>query len=81
VLAERGLAFEDAAIAVAAVNFTVIDDRFHDSELRYQTYGILRDRVVMIVWTPREDVMHVISMRYCHDREARKIYIHLGRSR
>jgi uncharacterized protein len=30
-------------------------------------------RMVMVVWTPRGNARHVISMRYCNARE-RKIY-------
>jgi uncharacterized DUF497 family protein len=78
--AERGLAFEDAIDVLKRRNFTVLDDRFDYGETRYQTYGMLNDRVVMIVWTPRDDFTHVISMRHCHDRESRKIHIHLDRS-
>jgi uncharacterized DUF497 family protein len=31
--------------------------------------GFLADRMVMVVWTPRDGTRHVISMRKCNDRE------------
>ncbi len=75
---ERGLDFLDAATVFAGKTLTLEDDRFDYGETRFQTYGILNERVVMIVWTPRDDARHVISMRHCHDREARKVRESLG---
>jgi len=37
--------------------------------VRYQTIGFPADRMVMVVWTPRDEARHVISMRKCNDRE------------
>jgi uncharacterized DUF497 family protein len=78
-LVERGLDFLDAEAVFAGDTLTLEDDRFDYGETRYQTYGVLQDRVVMVVWTPRGEARHVISMRHCHDREARKVRKHLGR--
>jgi hypothetical protein len=36
------------------------------------TYGWLGDRLVAVVWTPRDDIRHVISMRKANDREQRR---------
>lgn len=77
-LAERGLDFMDAAKVFEGRTLTLEDDRFDYGETRFQTYGVLGDRVVMVVWTPRDEVRHVISMRHCHEREARKVREHLG---
>lgn len=79
-LEHRGLDFEDAAKVFAGDAFTVEDDRFDYSEVRFQTYGLLADRLVMIVWTSRGDARHIISMRKCNDREKRKFEERLGRS-
>jgi len=38
-------------------------------EVRFQTVGFLADRMVMVVWTPRSETRHVMSMRKCNDRE------------
>ncbi|MEP0509107.1 MAG: BrnT family toxin [Aurantimonas coralicida] len=80
-LRERGLDFFDAAQAFAGRTLTLADDRRDYGEPRFQTYGILNGRIVMIVWTPRGAIRHVISMRHCHDREARRVRSRLERSR
>jgi len=77
-LRERGLDFADAGAIFIGPEFTQIDDRFDYPEQRYQTYGLLNDRLVMIAWTPIEGGIHVISMRKCNDREQRKFANKLG---
>lgn len=77
-LAERGLDFMEASNVFMGRTLTLEDDRFEYGETRFQTYGALDDRIVMIVWTPRDEARHVISMRHCHEREARKVREHLG---
>jgi uncharacterized protein len=68
-LKHRGLDFADAA-EVFAGDFVVIpDDRRHYRELRLISAGFLRGRMVVMVWTPRGDARHIISMRYCHGKE------------
>ena len=39
------------------------------SETRLITIGFLGERMVVMVWTPRGDTAHVISMRKANDRE------------
>ena len=80
-LQERGLDFLDAATVFAGKTLTLEDDRFDYGETRYQTYGLLGERVVMVVWTPRGDARHIISMRHCHDKETRKVRERLDGSR
>ena len=41
-------------------------------EDRFITIGALAGRLVVIVWTPRDDSRRVISMRYAHAKEARR---------
>lgn len=77
-LAERGLDFEDAVAVFVGAAIDIIDDRRDYSEERWQTYGRLGDRLVMIVWTRRERVRHIISMRKCNDREQKKFGRQLG---
>lgn len=79
-LREGGLDFFDAATVFAGKTLTLEDDRFDYGETRYQTYGLLGERVVMVVWTPRGDARPVISMRHCHDKETRKVRERLGGS-
>lgn len=66
----RGLDFADAAEVFSGPTLTQRDDRKDYDEERFQTYGLLGDRIVMIVWTPRGADRRVISMRHCHEDEA-----------
>lgn len=68
-LNERGLDFADAAIVFAGLTLTVEDTRKDYGEPRFQTVGYLGGRMVMVVWTPRDEARHVISMRKCNARE------------
>jgi hypothetical protein len=72
-LEARGLDFADAAILFAGPVLTQLDDRFSYGEERFLTYGLLAGRLVMVVWTPRGETRHVISMRHCHEREAQRV--------
>jgi uncharacterized DUF497 family protein len=65
----RGLNFADASIVFAGATMTVQDTRRDYGEVRFQTIGFLADRMVMVVWTPRGETRHVMSMRKCNDRE------------
>jgi hypothetical protein len=71
-LRERGLDFEDAVHVFAGTSLTIEDDREDYGETRYQTMGLLNERLVMLVWTPRGRGRHIISMRRTNDREKRK---------
>jgi uncharacterized DUF497 family protein len=75
---ERGLDFGDAAEVFAGVTLTLEDDRQDYGEPRFQTYGLLDGRLVMVVWTPRGADRHVISMRRCNAREKARYQARLG---
>ena len=77
-LEERGIDFADAARVFGGPEFTQEDDRFDYPEPRFQTYGLLNERLIMIAWTPIDGGIHVISMRKCNDREHRKFAQRLG---
>lgn len=73
-LRDRGLDFADAPLVFAGPVLGIEDNRQNYGERRIQTIGYFAGRMVMIVWTPRDnDELHIISMRYCNDRE-RKAY-------
>ena len=76
-LADRGLDFEDAVEVFAGPVLTVQDRREDYGEDRYQTFGELAGHGV-VVWTPRYDAQHVISMRTCHAKEQARIRERLG---
>ena len=77
-LRERGLDFADAAIVFDGHTITVQDTRQDYGEDRFQTVGYLAGRMVMVVWTPRGQARHVISMRKCNDREQATYQKRLG---
>ena len=79
-LLNRGLDFMDAPEVFAAPNYRFIDDRFDYGEEREVVIGYLRGRMVVIVWTRRGGVRHIISMRKANEREQEKYRGHLDRS-
>jgi uncharacterized DUF497 family protein len=72
ILATRGLDFDDAVHVFAGAAVTVEDDRKDYGETRYLTFGTLGDRLVAVVWTPREEARHIITMWKANDRERKK---------
>jgi uncharacterized protein len=66
---ERGLDFEDAEEVLVGRSYQQEDDRRDYGELRIITVGLLRQRMVVVVWTPRGSDRHIISMRKANDRE------------
>lgn len=69
-LEERGLDLEiDGAQVLAGHTVTVEDDRFDYGETRLISIGFLRGRMMVMVWTPRGEAAHVISLRKANDRE------------
>ncbi len=80
-LEHRGLDFAEADQVFQKPILTVEDDRKDYGETRYQTIGTLNGSIVMVVWTPRHDVRHIISMRECNGRERERYRHHLDRPR
>lgn len=82
-LEKHGLDFEDAAEVFADPRSTTLsDDRRDYGENRYQTFGYVSDRLVVVVWTPRgEDERRVISMRKANAREQAHFAHRLGQGR
>jgi uncharacterized DUF497 family protein len=74
----RGLDFQDAVKVFAGPTLTLQDERRDYGEDRYQTYGLLDGRLVMVVWTARGEDRHVISMRKCNDREKERFQARLA---
>lgn len=68
-LLDRGLDFADSCNVFQGLHFTALDDRFDYGEDRFITVGTIDDRVVVLVWTPRNEACRIISMRYANDRE------------
>ena len=77
-LTERGLDFADAGQVLAGPTYTLPDDRFDYPEPRFITVGQLKERMVVIVWTPTQDGRRIISMRKANDREQKRFADALG---
>lgn len=70
-LAERGLdfAFAGQMFHESNYNYTIEDLRRDYGEKRYISFGLTNKRLCVVVWTPRGDGRHVISMRKANERE------------
>ena len=77
-LKERGLDFADAERVFAGPLVENPDDRFDYGEERLVTVGLLAERMVVVVWTPRGEDRHVISMRKANEREQKRYREQLG---
>ena len=77
-LLERGLDFADSDKVIEGLQFVARDDRCDYGEERFITVGLLDSRIVVIVWTPRNNARRRISMRYANDREISRYKKHLG---
>ena len=70
---DRGLDMLRAKEIFEGLHLTRADDRFDYGEPRFTTVGWLDSRLVVFVWTPRGAARRVISMRHCHEREAKRL--------
>ena len=72
-LKDRGLDFLDAPMLFESLTLTVVDDRVDYGEERFVSYGIIDGVAVALVWTDRDGVMRIISMRKMHLEEIRHV--------
>lgn len=77
-LSERGLDFADATKVFAGLTASTPDGRKDYGEPRIVTMGMLDERLVVLVWTPRGSTRRIISMRYAHEDEARRFGYAVG---
>ena len=66
---KRGLDFAPAGEVFDGMNVTAEDARFEYGEPRLNTSAC---RMAVLVWTPRGEVRHIISMRKANEREIPK---------
>ena len=71
-LSTRDIDFLDAEHVFAGRTLTAQDTRRAYGEMRFQTVGFLGGRMVMVVWTPRGEARHVMSMRKCNAKEQKR---------
>ena len=60
---KHGIDFADVPEIFELDTVTVIDDRFEYGETRYQTLGLLKAHVILVVHTESETVIRIISAR------------------
>lgn len=72
-LLHRGLDMAEAALVFSGPCLTFPDMRRAYGEERFITLGLLAGRMVVLVWTWRNQVRRVISMRKANERE-QKLY-------
>lgn len=77
-LADRGMDFADAGLVFEGPEFTTEDTRFDYPERRFQTFGLLNDRMVIVVWTEIKGGRRIISMRKTNDKEQRRYKGRMG---
>ena len=76
--AQHGLDFADAIRVLESDTIEWIDDREKYGETRIQAFGRLDGRVVLVVYTLRdEELYRVISMRKADSNEERAYYEYL----
>ncbi|WP_293884351.1 BrnT family toxin [Sphingomonas sp.] len=68
-LTDRRLDFLDAPRLFESRSLTVVDDRIDYGEERFVSYGFIDAIAIALVWTDREGVMRIISMRKMHIEE------------
>ena len=68
-LKDRGLDFLDAPRLFEGRSLTVVDDRVDYGEVRFIGYGIIGNAAIAVVWTDRDELMRIISMRRMHLEE------------
>lgn len=72
-LHERGLDFEDAVEAFEGITVEIDDQRQDYGERRVLCFGLLKERLVVVGYTPRGTVRHIFSMRKANDREKNRL--------
>jgi uncharacterized DUF497 family protein len=74
---QRGLDFLDAVSIFAGPTIEAPDRRRDYGEERIVCFGLLRGRAIIVLYTERNGIRHIISMRKANDREQRRFLPHL----
>jgi uncharacterized DUF497 family protein len=70
---KHGISFEHAAHVFNEPYLEILDNRKNYGEERFIVIGALLGRIVIMVYTPRNDKKRIISLRKANERE-QKIY-------
>jgi hypothetical protein len=68
---ERQLSFEKVSKLEWSSAVILEDVRKDYGERRFRVFGYIDERLYAVVFTPREDVVHVISFRKANSREVK----------
>jgi uncharacterized DUF497 family protein len=71
-IAAHGVSLERAAEFEWRGAFNREDTRHDYGERRFQAFGLIGSRVYILIHTPREGRVHVISLRKANKREVRR---------
>jgi uncharacterized protein len=72
-ISKHGISFDRIADFDWDNALTMEDTRFDYGESRFISYGMIDNRLYVLVWTPRDDIVRPISLRKANARE-RKYY-------
>ena len=75
---DRGLDFEDAPEVFRGVTVEIDDLRRDHGERRIICFGLLRDRLVVVGYTPRGSTRNIFSMRKANGREKARLASYFG---
>lgn len=75
---KHGIDFVDVPAMFDDDIVTVIDDRFDYGETRYQTLGLLKSRVIMVVHTESDNVIRLISARRANKYEEKNYFTEIS---
>ena len=71
-IVERGLPFERVADLDWSSAVVIEDDRRDYGERRFRVFGYIGERLHAVVFTPRDDAVHVISFRKANRKEVNR---------
>lgn len=81
VLKERGIDFADAVSVFSNVHITAWDNRADYGEQRFNTMGLLAERIVVVIsHTPRGRKTRIITMRKANERERERFWERLDQA-
>lgn len=74
---KHGIDFEDAARALLGPGFLSLSAR--GDELRFKVLCVLNGRVIVVIWTPRQGAIRIISARKAKTYEQRQYHSEVAR--
>jgi len=69
---DRQLSFDEVSGLEWASAVVLEDERKDYGERRFRVFGYIEERLYAVVFTPRDDAVHVISFRKANIREVKR---------